>query len=73
MQTTEGMAGGAKIAVFLMHGCGARRMLGRVGSATFERGFAEDLLQVQRGEISDSSFGCASFDCGGPARRSNGG
>jgi hypothetical protein len=33
-------------------------VLGRMGGATFERGFAADLLQVQRGEISDSSFDC---------------
>jgi hypothetical protein len=36
-----------------------------VNGATFERGFAADLLQVQRVEISDSIFGC---DRASPAR-----
>ena len=57
-ESTEEVADDTKIAVFLLHGCGLGRVLGRVGGATFEGGLAADLLQVQRGEISDSIFGC---------------
>jgi hypothetical protein len=53
------VADDAKIAVFLLHGCGVGRVPGPVGGATFEGGFAADLLQVQRGEMFDSSFGCS--------------
>jgi hypothetical protein len=58
-ESTEEVADDAKIAVFLLHGCGLGRVLGRVGGATFQGGLAADLLQVQRGEMFDSSFGCA--------------
>jgi hypothetical protein len=58
-ESTEGVADDAKIAVFLLHRCGVGRVPGRAGGATFEGGLAADLLQVQRGEIFDSGFGCA--------------
>jgi hypothetical protein len=35
-----------------------------VGGATFEGGFGADLLQVQRGEMFDSSFGCGRGETG---------
>jgi hypothetical protein len=38
---------------------------GPVGGATFDGGFAVDLLQMQLGEMCDSIFGCTSFDCDG--------
>ena len=44
-------------------------MPGRVNGATFERGFAADLLQVQRAEISDSISDC---DRGEPGDRTRG-
>jgi hypothetical protein len=62
---TPGVFHDAKIAAFAVYGYGAGMCQGRVNGATFERGFAADLLQVQRAEVSDSIFGCAGFDWGG--------
>jgi hypothetical protein len=58
-ENTGGAADDAKIALFLSHGCGIGWVPGRAGGATFEGGLAADLLQVQRGEMFDSNFGCA--------------
>ena len=68
-RSTQGVFRDAKIAAFAVYGYGAGMCQGRVNGATFERGFAADLLQVQRAEVSDSIFGCAG-NCGGasPAR-----
>jgi hypothetical protein len=64
-RSTQGVFRDAKIAAFAVYGYGDAGMRGRVNGATFERGFAADLLQVQRAEISDSISDCAGFDCGG--------
>ena len=56
-RSTQGVFRDAKIAAFAVYGYGAG-MRGRVNGATFERGFAADLLQVQRAEISDSISDC---------------
>jgi hypothetical protein len=54
----------AKIAAFLVHGRGSSAGAGRSGWCNFRVRFAADLLQVRRGEMFDSIFGC---DRGSPA------